>query len=386
MLPRLHTAQASGYHDLTMIRNYAVLMVTVFLVAFTCFAVCSLPMSDALSALPRDLSDTMLLFTNWSQIKIKLGLEGATSGSPLDARMGLARRCTQELAVATAFGLANMDTHADMWGWDASDLDWETQLISSEFPPIYVLKLREDFDFSPVAVGFMGRGFVQTDSHGAVLYSHSMDPSQSWLRTTELSILNTAYVAEERLMVLSSSPVAVQQCLAARAGDIESLDEDPFEAAAVEHLGAIDSAIALRGLGECIRFTSNSFLDLIGTLPTSEGIEDLKASLQQRELLVPYRVFATGYADLDGERAGAIVFEYDNSELALLDMPARLLLAEEGMSAYYKAPIAEACFTVQSCEVLDSAIVMSVAPVANQPIRLFRMMFYLDAIFAGCST
>ena len=362
------------------------LLASVLLTIFACFAACALPMSEALSVLPRELQDTMLLFTNWSQVKIKLGLEDVTSGSPSDARMELASRCTQELAVATAFGIANMDTHADMWGWDASDLDWEAQLIGSELPPIYVLKLRDDFDFSPVAAGFTERGFVQSDSHGALLFSHSMDPSQSWLRTTELSILNTAYVAGERLMVLSSSPVAVQQCLAAWAGDIESLDEDPFEAAAVEHLGAVDSAIALGGLGECIRFTPNPLLDLIGAMPTSERINDLMISLQQRELLVPYRVFAVGYEDVNGERAGTIVFEYDSSELALLDMPARLLLAEEGTSTRYDAPIAEACFTVQSCQVLDRAIVLSVYPVANQPIRLFRMVLYFDAVFASCST
>ncbi len=385
MLPSLPSHQGSCYSEVMMIRKSTALLAAVALTIFTYLVASALPMSEALSALPRDLSDTMLLFTNWSQIKDNLGLENVTSGSPSDARIEFARRCRQELSIATAFGIDNMDTHADMWGWDASDLDWEAQLVSSVLPPIYVLKLRGDFDFSLAAVGFTERGFVQTDSHGALLFSNSMDPGQPWLRTTELAILNTAYIADEQLMILSSSPVALGQSLATWADSIAGLDEDPFAVAAVEHLGAVDSAILLRGLGECIRFTPNPILDLVGNLPTSERIEKLRVSLQQRELLVPYRAFGTGYEDVEGARTGTIVFEYDSADLALLDMPARLLLAEEGMSTCYEAPIAETYFSVHSCEVLDNAIVMSVTPVANQPIRLFRMMFYLDAVFAGCS-
>jgi hypothetical protein len=79
-----------------------------------------------------------------------------------------------------------------------------------------------------------------------------------------------------------------------------------------------------------------------GTLPASERTDDLKTSLQQRELLIPYQVFATGYAGVEGECMGTTIFKYDTPEPALLDMPARLLLAEEGMSAYYEAPITEA--------------------------------------------
>lgn len=187
-------------------------------------------------------------------------------------------------------------------------------------------------------------------------------------------------------MILSSSPAAVELCLSARSGEIAGLDEDLFQNAAVEHLGFVDSGIVLRGVGECLRFTPHPILDLIETLPGSERVSDLKARLQDRDLLVPYRAFAIGYEDVDGERIGTIVFEYDTPELAVLDRPARLLLAEEGTSAYYEAPISETCFTVQACEVQDSALLMTVIPVANQPLRLFRMIFYRDAVFAGSST
>jgi len=353
--------------------------------AFTNCPVSASPMADVLNALPLDLSDVMLMFTDWSQLKAKLGFEDVTSDSPLDARVDLARRCSQDFAVATAYGLANIDTHAEMWGWDSTDLEWEVNVVSSDLSSIYLLKLREDFDFSSVSAHFTERGFVQTESHGVLVFTHDFDPSQEWIRTTELSVLTTAYVEEDRLMILSSSRAAIELCLSARSGEIAGLDEDPFAVAAVEHLGFVDSGIVLRGLGECLRFTPHPILDLIETLPSSQRVSDLKARLQDRDLLVPYRAFAIGYEDVDGERIGTIVFEYDTPELAVLDRPARLLLAEEGTSAYYEAPISETCFTVQACEVRDSAIVMTVTPVANQPIRLFRMIFYLDAVFAGCS-
>jgi hypothetical protein len=368
-----------------MAKRVACLLLMVVPFALAGWTASAITMSEVIAALPRDLSDPMLLFTHWSQIRTKLGLETVTSDSPLDARMELARRSTEELAVASAYGRAHLGTHAELWGWDLSDLDWEAQLISAELPPIYVLRLRDGFDFSRISAHLADRGFIQTESYGALAFTHDLDLSQEWLHTTELSILNMAYVEESRLMILSSSPAAVDLCLAAQSGEAASLDQDAFETAAVEHLGAVDSAILLRGLSECLRFSPGPIVDLVDSLPTSEKLADVKLALEQRELLAPYRAFGIGYEDVRGNRVGTIVFEYDTPDMASTDMPARLLLAEEGMSAQFDAPIREACFTVQTCEVRDSAIVMSVAPAENRPIRLFRMVFYRDAIFAGCS-
>lgn len=128
------------------------------------FAYCCLdasPMTQALNALPLDLSDVMLLFTDWGQIKAKLGLENVTGDSPLDARMEFARRSTDDFAVATAYGLSDFKTHAEMWSWDSTDLEWEVNVASSDLPSIYLLKLREGFDFASVSAHFIERGFVQ---------------------------------------------------------------------------------------------------------------------------------------------------------------------------------------------------------------------------------
>ena len=69
-----------------------------------------------------------------------------------------------------------------------------------------------------------------------------------------------------------------------------------------------------------------------------------------------------------------------------MELPARCALAEEGMSNYFDAPLPESYFTVLDCGVQDSALTLSVAPINDQPWRLFRMIFYRDAVFAGCSS
>lgn len=344
------------------------------------------PLDQTLGVVPRELTDVMLLFTNWAQIKSCLGLESLTSESPPAQRLELARRVSQDVAAASAYALSHIESHATAWGWDTIGLDWEVEVVSRELPPVYILKLRDDFDFSMVAARFAERGFIQTESHGAIVYTHEFNPSLDWIRTTELSILTTAFVEEEKTMILSSSPAAVEMFLAASAGEVATLAEDPFTCAAVEHLNTPDSAIVLRGLGECLRFTPNPILDLIGTIPTKERVAELKAMMEERELLVPYRALGVGYRLEESRPVGTVVFEYDSPELAAMELPVRCLLAEAGTSREYDAPISESYFTVLSCDVQDSAVILTVTPTNDQPSRLFRMIFYVDAVFAGCSS
>ena len=108
--------------------------------------------------------------------------------------------------------------------------------------------------------------------------------------------------------------------------------------------------------------------------------------IEESELLVPYRALGVGYRVEEDRPVGTIVFEYDTPELATMDLPARLLLAEEGTSRKYDASISESYFTILDFDVQDSAIILTVTPINDQPRRLFRMIFYLDAAFAACSS
>lgn len=352
------------------------------ILAGLCFAS---PLEQILTIVPLKLTETMIQFSNWSKIKSQLGLEFITSASALEFRFELARRISQDQAAASAYGLSHIRSHAEEWGWDTADLDWEANIVSRELPPTYILKLRNGFDFSPVATHFEARGFVQTESYGAIIYTHELDVRADWTRTTELSILTTAYIAEENVMILSSYQSGVEILLAARAGEITSLSEDLYARSAVQHLGDPFAAILLIGIGECFRFTPNPILDLIEEVPMENVIAEHKAALEERELLVPYQALGVGYRYEEKRPVGTIVFEYNTPELAAIDLPARRALAEEGMSSHYDAPITESYFVVLDASVKDSAAVFAVAPSNDQPSRLFRMVLYLDALFAGCS-
>jgi len=344
---------------------------------------CAGPLDRVLGFVPQEISEAMVLFTNWSLIKDKLGLGSLTSESPLDLRIELVTRISQDQAAASAYGLSHMRSHAEEWGWDTADLDWEANISSQNLPPTYILKFRDGFDFAPLIERFQERGFIQTESHGATIFSHELDLRADWARATELSIHETAYLAEENMLILSS--FGVEAFLAVAAGELKSLTEDTFARAAAAQLGDPYAAILLLGTGECLRFTLNPILDLIGTIPTKERIDELRAMIEERQLLVPYRALGVGYRYEDTRPIGTIVFEYDAPELAEMDLPARCLLAEEGSSTYFDAPIHESYFTVRDCDVEDSALILAVAPINDQPWRLFRMIFYWDAVFAGCS-
>ena len=342
-------------------------------------------LEQVLRFVPQDSTDVMILFTDWSQIKSNLGLGLLTSEGPPAFRLELAMRVSQDQAAASAYALSFIRTHADTWGWDTADLDWEANVLTRELPPTYILKLRDDFDFSPVATNFAERGFIRTESYGALVFTHEFAGEADWIRTTELAILTTAYVEEEQLMILSSFPAGVEAFLGVRAGELASLAADRFTRATVEHLKNPTAAIVLRGLGECLYFTPNPILDLLGTIPTDERIAELKATIEKQELLVPYRALGVGYRQEEGRPVGTIVFEYDTPELAAMELPVRSLLAQEGMSAHYDAPISESHFTLIDSDVQASAVILTVAPINEQPNRLFRMIFYRDAVFAGCS-
>ena len=347
---------------------------------------CASPLDQVLGFVPQEITGAMVLFTNWSHIKDQLGLGLLTSESPLDFRIELARRVSQDQAATSAYGLPHMRWHAESWGWDTADLDWEANIISRNLAPTYILKFRDGFDFMPSVERFLERGFIQTESHGATIFSHGIDVRVDWTRTTELSIHTTAYLAEANMLILSSYQAGVEAFLAVAAGELESLAEDTFTRAAAAHLGDPYAAILLLGAGECLRFTANPILDLLEGLPAETVIAEIKDRLEKQEVMLPFRALGVAYEYKDRLLVGTIVFEYDTPELAVMDLPVRLALAEEGLSAHYDAPIADSYFVVLEAEVKGSAAVLTVAPTDGQPSRLFRMIFYLDAVFAGCSS
>jgi len=342
------------------------------------------PLYRVLELVPVELSEPMIQFTNWTKIKSLTGFGFVTSESPLDLRIALARRISEDQAAGSAFALIHLREHADTWGWDTTDLEWEANIIGREIPPTYILKLREGFDFAPVAARFEERGFVQTESYGARVFTREIDISLDWVKTTEFSIHTTAYIEEENLLLLSSYLGAVEAFLAARAGETPVLSVNPHVQAGVENLNDPAAAMLLIGAGTCGGFTASPILKLIEKIPDEETIAELKATIEESPALFPYWVLAAGYRYEEDRPVGTIAFQYDSPEAAEADLSPRRALPETGMSSTYERPIAEVYFTVLTAEVEGSAVVLTVAPVNGQPRRLFRMLLYLDAPFAGC--
>lgn len=363
-------------------RAMAVLLVfgsAVLTVSGLCYAS---PLDRVLEFVPQEITEPMIMFTNWDYIKDQVELGFVTSSSPLELRIELVTHISEGQAAASVYGLSDFRTHAEDWGWDTADLEWEANIISQNLPSTYILKFRDDFDFTPLIEHFLARGFAQTESYVATIFSHELDLQADWARTTELSIHETAYLAEENMLILSS--FGVGQYLATATGEVASLSESAFARAAVAHLGDPFAAILLVGPGECLGFTPNPILDLLEGMSIETVIENFKARLDNQEIMLPYRALGVGYDYRNGIPTGTIVFEYDTPEFAEIELPVRRVLAETGSSTRYDAPIADSYFSVLDAEVQESGAILTVYPAHDQPRLLFQMIYYRDAIFAGC--
>lgn len=344
----------------------------------------SQPLREVLSLVPALVSSPLLAFTDWSLIKAYTGLEEITSKSPIKERLKLVQATTQDQAAAAGYALTYFINHAEVWGWDTTDLTWEANLTCRELSPVHFLKFEGGFDFAPILTRFEERGFVQTASYGIPIYSHTMDTSAEWLRATELAILNTAVLEEERLFILSSSDFAVRAVLATRAGEIPSLRESEAAISTVESLGKTAAAMLLLGADTCLGFTQSPLLDLIETIPNEEAMARLKALLEEHAQLSPYQALGVGYCTEEGRPVGRLVFHYLTSEEAAHDLPLRRALAEEGFSQSRKAPYSEVLFTLKDATVNGGNLVFRVRPINEQPQRLFQMILYRDMGFAAC--
>ena len=335
------------------------------------------PLDEVLRAVPASPAEWQIYFTDWAQIKENLGLGFLTSAGSLELRFEMGLRLSEDQAAASAFGLSRLRTHAEDWGWDSSDLDWEATIASDQWPLVYLLQFSEGFDFAPIASHFIERGFTQTASFGIPVYSHALTPDTDWLRTTEFSILNTAILSQEALLILSSSPVALERTLSTWLERNPSAESDPLAVRTVQHLEQPETAVILRDPGLCLRFLQQQISDA-----DYDGKEYDATDL---EGLIPYQVFAAGYHEIDGHAVGRILFEYEVPKNADLDLFERCDLARSSLTRVNDRPVSETYFTVLDCQANEGAVVLTVDPVDNRPSLLLAMVYRLDARFAACA-
>ena len=339
---------------------------------------------EVLESTPLNLQPVTIAYTHWAAIKEAVGARELTSQAPLEDRIAFAQGLYYGHAVASAYGWSKLSGHSDAWGFDSTDFEWEALISGTGTPSIYILKLRDDFDIETLVDLFVERGFVQTESHSVPLFSHGVDLSLEWTRASQFSILNTAVLANEKLLILSSSYPAVESFLATRSGEQPSLSERPSALAAVEQLSGLFASYLLVGESSCLRFTPNPLLDVIGTTTDESAIDVLRAWVDSGEPLYLYSALGVGYRYEEERPVGTITFTYTSAEAAEHDFEPRRLLAESGGSAHYERPISQAYFVMESALVDGSEITFVVRPVNDQPIRLFQMVIYSDAPWAAC--
>jgi hypothetical protein len=288
---------------------------------------------------------------------------------------------TTHHAVASGFGISHFVTHAEVWGWDSTDLAWEVSTLSEE-SPLYVLKFREDFDFTPVLARFTERGFTTRTQQGTTIYSHPLDIKAEWLRATEFAILNTAVLPDQRLFVLGRSIDQVTATL------------DRMATPSSERLADVDAAqVTARALGDVAAAYLAVGADTCGGFGldpiTSEQLTDaqrqgLRQQLEGRALL-PYDALGVAYRYDGTTPVGLVVMQYADAHAAAQSMAARQHLIEQGVSLRTAAPFRESVATLTDTTLVDGTLTFRLHPAQDQPRRLFEMSFARYMLFAACA-
>jgi hypothetical protein len=334
---------------------------------------------QALSALPSG----DVRFTNWAFIKEYEGFQDITSASSEQEWVEFVRAATGRHAAPTIYGAKNPLGHAELWGWDFADLEWEAQ-VSRTFGLGYVLKFRDDFDFTPVVARFEERGFTASVYQGVTMYTHELDVEKDWLLGTEFSILNTAVLADESMLFMSIGLSAVQSMLDAYHNRSASLADDPVVRATVSRLGEFGAAVVIAD--PCATFSPLSSKVLCeGFFRLPESKEKCRAQLKGRPQLQGYEVLGIGYRYDGTQPVGLIVMHFSDASRAASDLEPRRQLAVDG---FYLAPDPETdnevYFTVNNADVEGNMIVMEVTPGDRRPSLLFYMEVRNDMMFASC--
>ncbi len=321
----------------------------------------------------------LLFFTNWQAIKAQQSAAAITSASPLDERMDLLRVLNGSHAGASGFALAYLATQAEQWGWDSTDLLWEAT-IQGEGPPVYVLRLRGDYDMAALLARFEARDFTRTEQDGAIVYTHPLDLTVPW--RTELAVFNAAVLPDEHILIHASGAEPILSALAAHAG-ADNWQGDAAATAVAASLGPTYAAVVAVGAQTCMALG-------VSALPGVDQLSPADLAAVQRAVfgeapLHAYGALGIGYRYEDGRPLGFIVLHYPDGAVAQLDLEPRRQLAAEGQSIAARAPVAEALFSLQSTGVQGGDLVLTVRPADDRPQRLFQMFYRRDMPFAACS-
>jgi len=327
------------------------------------------PLAEAVRFTPPG-TDALLL-TDWAAMKAAHGYEGIGSATPLDERMDAFLDLTSQEAPMAGFAIDRFRGHAESWGWDTSDLDWEAS-YAGEGPPVAVLRFRDGFDLGAVMRRYDERGFTAETYGDAIIRSHPMDPSADWIMDSDLGVLNTAFLDDERTLVLSAGIDGLEAALDAR--QIEFV-RAPSSWLLAEVLGEPLSAGLEIGLDACQGY---------GLMLAPDGTDPNEALSTGVGPLAAWEAMGLGIYRADERARGRFAFAYGSAEDAAADLGGRLRLAEEANSAVSDAPYAESVLSVLGAAADGPLITLDVAPAEGIARRLSDAWIRRDLPFATC--
>lgn len=324
----------------------------------------------ALSYAPTSASTA--LFTDWTLIKQYKGAQKLTSQSDFNTRLQFMVSVDKDQAIAAGYDVDQFQNQATMWSWDTTDLQWEAEFDRSDSsgPPAYALKLRSDFDFSPVIAHFTGYGFSTSTYQGATIYSHPVDLTAPFFLDS-FGIFNVAIVPSEKIMLLSQYSSVVHSMLDAHSSTNSSLAGDAGFHGIAAQMGAPASAIITQAAPVCSALGDSRYAEQVTQGKQAAGVSSLHA----------YTAMGMSYQ----QSAELIDLHYGSGQDAQSDLSGRKTLAANGDSLVNQQPYSQSLFTVTSASVSGSDLTLHVAPLNNRPQTLFDMFEQDDLLFAACS-
>lgn len=332
---------------------------------------------QSLSAIPSGANHVE--FIDWARIKQYEGYEDVTSESNQERFYDFMKASSQYHVTIGAYAIMDFKRHKDKWSWNTADLVWEASL-SISYPPSYILKFRNDFDFTPVVEHFEQRGFNHQIYHDIDIYTHQLEVGANWMPLGEFAILNTAIIPEDKLIMMSISDQVLFEMIDAYQNRGESLVDIDSVVSVVSELN--NPFAAFLSADVCSAFSSHEMLE---TPALQFNQEELATQLEKRPTLHPYQSLGIGYQYVNDFPVGKVVLQFQTAEQVKDDLAARKSLATEGMTFDKKpVPYSKVYFELLGIDTNDSQLIMQIEPIDEQPERIFLMAGRMDMMFATC--
>ena len=319
-------------------------------------------------------SAELVTFTDWSRVKAGANAAAVTGQSEAAKQNDLAKWLKEQTPFA-AYGFGQIETHVKDWGWNSLDLVWEAATRLGD-NPVYLLKLRDDFDLGLIKKHFEERKFSKFVYQGATVYAFS--GGADWIKTTQRSIYTTAIFEDEKVLVMSYQPKNVQAVLELNAKKGQAMADAEAMKSLIAALGEKPSAFLSKASFACK--TLDAMAKDIGL--HAEALGKFKESFTS-DPVHAYSAFGLGYDLEEGKTIGTVMLHYDKAEDAKADMSVRQSDLKQGLSLTSMKPYTE-MLTLDKAVLQGSDILLHVLPVNNSPKTLWSMISRQDMAYARC--